>query len=519
MTIKFQYITDTEGDLDFFKKQIKNSNIVRFTNDDENEIKFISPELDTRLVFGGDICDRGHDITITNMLVNFKEKHPDRVVLILGNRDANKTRFATELPLSPDAALNDTIDAVVKTPFGRSFRDYLAAKFPDNITESLNTSVNRLKWILEDTMGAPQAFESRRKELADINNKSVGDEDVFTSFRASVEPNGFMRKYISLAQIGVIIGDTIIVHGAITPTNVGKVPNGFIAFEETPLASTSSFFQPPAMLDADDVHAWIEQLNYWYQSAVKRWVDTPFQAPSYQYRDDVPSSPIQHIASGVGSKFASKTPVVSTFLKERRTPWMVAESVARYLEQGSVKRILAGHQPHGDTPLFIIGYEGEEISKNSIQVFTCDTLYGNQHAYHPTDGARIRNTDPRGTSYATVHVTYDEKSKESATYIQGVSGFGIPYETTIHFPAKNEGDRFLGRILKIDGEEHIVRLNSPNEDQNYILTYVKGQFAVTPKTVSREYLEEQEQLGLNVFASIVQDSEFNTSEASCSYSC
>lgn len=60
MTIEFQYITDVEGDLDFFKKQIINSKIVRFANSDKNELEFISPELDTRLVFGGDVCDRGH---------------------------------------------------------------------------------------------------------------------------------------------------------------------------------------------------------------------------------------------------------------------------------------------------------------------------------------------------------------------------------------------------------------------------------------------------------------------------
>lgn len=402
MTIEFQYITDVEGDLVYFKKQINNSKIVQFTNEEENELEFIAPEKDTRLVFGGDVCDAGYDITVANMLIKLKEKYPERVILILGNRDGNKPRFSTELPLSPFESLNDTIDDVLKPAFTdkcRSFRDFLVAKFKA-ADESLNTPVNRLKWILEETMGAPRAFASRREELAVLKNKSIiSDEEVFISFRESVEPHGFMRRYLSLAQIGVIIGDTIIAHGSFLPTSIGKVPNGFIAFEEKALATKSSLFQPsgPDMLQAEDVHEWIDQLNAWYRSAVERWINTTYEHSSYQFSNNVPSSPIQHIASGPGSKFSSRTPVVGSFLKDRRTPWMIDEKVADFLEKGAIKRVIVGHQPHGDTPLFIVGYPGEEISRYSPQVFTCDTFYGHKNAYHSTDGAKIRLSDPRGS--------------------------------------------------------------------------------------------------------------------------
>lgn len=42
MPIQFQYLTDIEGDLAFFKKHVRHSKIVRFTNAEEDELEFIS---------------------------------------------------------------------------------------------------------------------------------------------------------------------------------------------------------------------------------------------------------------------------------------------------------------------------------------------------------------------------------------------------------------------------------------------------------------------------------------------
>ena len=49
-------------------------------------------------MFGGDAFDRGEgDIRIGRLLVDLKLRYPDRVFLILGNRDVNKTRLTSEL--------------------------------------------------------------------------------------------------------------------------------------------------------------------------------------------------------------------------------------------------------------------------------------------------------------------------------------------------------------------------------------------------------------------------------------
>jgi hypothetical protein len=49
-------------------------------------------------VYGGDTQDKGiGDIRFTKLLLALKQEHPDRVQLIIGNRDANKLRLAAEL--------------------------------------------------------------------------------------------------------------------------------------------------------------------------------------------------------------------------------------------------------------------------------------------------------------------------------------------------------------------------------------------------------------------------------------
>ena len=54
------------------------------------------------LVFGGDVCDRGPgDLRITSEILDLKERYPNRVHIILGNRDVNKYRIPFET--TPDA--------------------------------------------------------------------------------------------------------------------------------------------------------------------------------------------------------------------------------------------------------------------------------------------------------------------------------------------------------------------------------------------------------------------------------
>lgn len=96
--------------------------------------------------------------------------------------------------------------------------------------------------ILLYTMGSPSAFEYRRQEL-----RSAGlghsDADVARSFASIVdttpcttaagsapgedtgrvegEGEGLLLRYLSLAQVAVVLGDTLFLHGAVHDFNKG----------------------------------------------------------------------------------------------------------------------------------------------------------------------------------------------------------------------------------------------------------------------------------------------------------
>lgn len=70
-------------------------------------------------------------------------------------------------------------------------------------------------------MGSPFAFEYRRQELQRSNLPS-SDLDVTDSFCGVVDlQEGLMLRYLEQAQVVVILGDVMFLHGAIHDFNQG----------------------------------------------------------------------------------------------------------------------------------------------------------------------------------------------------------------------------------------------------------------------------------------------------------
>ena len=201
------YITDLEGDLDTFNRYLGSGRAVLF-RDEKEELQLRSPTA--AFVFGGDLFDRGPgDLQLARELVALKKRHPDRVFLIMGNRDINKMRFTAELQagevaLGPDSAFQPWWD-----PKATKLADFLAKK------GWTDTPVARLKWMLTCTLGSPHAFGHRRAELARLAGKDVAEiseAEVLESYSQSVlDKNGEVVAYLRNAQVGVIIGDTLFV--------------------------------------------------------------------------------------------------------------------------------------------------------------------------------------------------------------------------------------------------------------------------------------------------------------------
>ena len=87
------YFTDVEGDHDYLDRFVSASRVMGRGQGGELEL---APR--THLVFGGDVVDRGgEDLKVLDIVLGLKEKYPDNVHLVMGNRDANKMRIGQEV--------------------------------------------------------------------------------------------------------------------------------------------------------------------------------------------------------------------------------------------------------------------------------------------------------------------------------------------------------------------------------------------------------------------------------------
>lgn len=191
---KIVYITDVEGNDIYFEHVIKIS---------QGLFRDSQGALDLRpnyhFVYGGDVCDRGKgDLRIATDIVQLAKKYPDRVHLILGNRDINKLRFCTELQTNQ---LKKKLDVF-----------WVDAKDIHEEGEFPCTPATRLHTILECTMGAPQAFQYREKELLEMGiiqeHMTVEEKEdrVVNSYVTSMEPGGCMLEFLRLGTLGLVLG-------------------------------------------------------------------------------------------------------------------------------------------------------------------------------------------------------------------------------------------------------------------------------------------------------------------------
>lgn len=346
------YLTDVEGNLDYFHKYVRLSKVIAWVDSKKNRLKF--KQDNSMFVFGGDAQDRGiGDIRFINLLLDFKKEYPDRVEFIIGNRDANKIRIYSELSekITNNSAHLSKYD---KFPYWVNKKERVTLR---NYLEQNNYEiniVNRLKYILEYTMGSSGSFEKRRAELAILLNKSassISDEDIVASFLNSIAPHpvnvkntndNYLLKYLQYGKIAYIFGEHIFVHGAINKNNMGYVPSGGKLIE--------------------DVHLWVSALNNWYHKELNEYMLNPEcggitkKRKGYKIIDySVPSD--------------NRTVVYSDNLKNGNGNY-INSKVIKYLNNSGIHSIISGHKPHGDCPLVL-------RSKNLTAV-SADTSYSDK---------------------------------------------------------------------------------------------------------------------------------------------
>jgi len=270
------YVTDVEGNLEYFKSFVERSGVLHLAAEDgvTGEVQLELREPDSNyFVYGGDVVDKGFgDIRVARALVSLKRRHPDRVFLLVGNRDLNKLRFAAEL--SQDDIVARTIDDIPRPhwdPSAPTLRQYLEEKLlethddingeedrrnPRTIAD-VNTRANRLHYMLRHTLGSPNTFEFRRRELEILcQTPDVSDDDVVDSFLHEISDGdgGSLLQYLHHAQVAVAIGNTLFLHGAVDANTMKFVPSQDSKFENPPR-------KPAPGKVCEDLHEWIDELN------------------------------------------------------------------------------------------------------------------------------------------------------------------------------------------------------------------------------------------------------------------
>ena len=140
------YLTDVEGNYEYFERYVEISKVLHWA-DPQTRTSLVL-EDGAYFVFGGDSQDKGiGDIRFVKMMLALKEKYPDRVFFIIGNRDANKLRLTTEL--SEEALQSPKVKTDPNFPYWVPKDKVITPEMYCKTNNVADTPVNRLKWLLK----------------------------------------------------------------------------------------------------------------------------------------------------------------------------------------------------------------------------------------------------------------------------------------------------------------------------------------------------------------------------------
>jgi hypothetical protein len=395
------HLTDVEGNLGYMQRWADRSKYLQLRN---GALSFKVPVKDMRqtFVYGGDFTDKGPgDLRIGKALTEFKKSNPNHVFLIAGNREIKCRRFTYEL--DPNHIRQRLL--LGQPAFWRKQiapKDYVSQrmlhdKWVMTSDKDIEKYISRLsteqcqtlylQWMLNETMGCgpfgnkPSTFEYRRLELAELSGKvpeEISDEEVTQSFIDSVAPNGIITRYLKQAQLGVIQGETLFIHGAVTLQNQGYVPG---------LSDTG--YRIP------DAKEWIDTLNRWYSEQITQW-------DSHRFESDI--QPPGHKPLDQYVVYNPKSIVTTNWYQNNKLS-PIPKAVIDYLNRAGIYRVVTGHQPFSDFPLI--------IRDPSLEVIVGDTGYSDPDA--PTDnrGNAIHNLEVFSSEKQT-HVAINAIRKDGS---------------------------------------------------------------------------------------------------------
>ncbi|POM68904.1 Hypothetical protein PHPALM_14871 [Phytophthora palmivora] len=449
-------LTDIEGNWQYVRNVVRQSSCLQLAHSEQGETLELLD--DCQLVFGGDAGDKGDDtIKCYEQLVNLKKRHPDRVVLLVGNRDVNKMRLTSELHNS-EMNLHNMAKEILEGPMWvpedkrMTLKKFLASQGDnedgEDVLEAANTKVNRLKWMLEHTMGAQGDFERRRAELKlrrEGEDKEVTDEDVVKSYLDSVKEGGVLREYLLHGSLAFVTHQTLFVHGGIIN---GDKDASLSALGRVPDEPSTRF---------DSVAEWVGKLNTWYRSQVQEWIEHP------TWNEDHSSRGGNELLKYVLPDYTGSV-VMGRHLVPSGMPTPVPDEIASLLSESGIRRVIIGHTPHGNCPTVVKQTQQRTCATDASgtvpfeDVIMCDTSYSDARA-----------SDNRGSAASEVVV-----ERSGRVLVNGVleDGRRIQYDP--------DEDPWVGRWLQDDTmvKAHLTD-DEACEEASYLVFRVEKGFSYT----------------------------------------
>uniref|UniRef100_A0A7S4UK99 Calcineurin-like phosphoesterase domain-containing protein n=1 Tax=Alexandrium monilatum TaxID=311494 RepID=A0A7S4UK99_9DINO len=489
------YITDLEGDLATLERCLDSGQSV-LRRGQGGQLELASDT--SAFVFGGDLFDRGPgDLRLARALLDLKARHPDRVVLLMGNRDINKMRLTAELDADyltqgrPEAAFSAWWD-----PAAPKLAEYLSSRgLPDS-------RENRLRWMLKCTLGSGGAFEHRRQELRELkleglagagDAEAVTDEEVADSFLATVErEDGEVAAYLANARIAAVFGDTLFVHGAAEERALGFVPS---LATEYAAHSAGEVVSLPGAREGLPLREWVEANNAFAAAAVAQWRAEPrWSLPPDPAGDGGPRAAAGRrggealLAYQCRPAIAAKTVVVTCYVDGKNMPGRraihedlkeglpkcsdpLSPSAAGYLRAGGVRRVVVGHKPNGEAPAVLRSRGDDGLG---YEVISADTNYASRSApsFRGRSWCEVRVRLPAGPSSPRSQ----SRLRGALADGRGAYDFDLPPLGEGSEVLAGTGDPLVG-CQTADGWWVRVRLDGAGEEARYLLSRGEGRGA------------------------------------------
>jgi len=441
------FATDFEGNLTLWHRYLEISRVLRRKANGSLEL------LDgASFVYGGDVVDHlPGDLQILEELVALKQRYPERVHLLLGNRDINKLRLPTEL-----SEVHRCAWPLREHP-GVYWSESRPAETLSEVALAQDSPSARLSWILRETMGAPGAFESRRDELSRrAGGGPVGDEEVVRSFAEYARPGGALFKYLHCGRLAVRVGRTLFVHAGLPRSGDHWMP-GWVP-------------GPPACsgLPLDE---WLATLDALRASALGRVAAAeeagePAVADAWSMRGQggyghpqPAASLLQYGMRDCPDGTRQPSVIYNGWLDDEYQPTLAPDAATvAWLREAGVQRVVCGHQPHGDAPLVLRLAGG-------IDVVTADITYARETLWL---GAQAKG-DEMSECPACCEVLLGPGDGEGR--VHGVLSNGQAFEASLEDPLIGsitaDGWRVKARTQAHNGEGGQLVLMSRNEKYTF----------------------------------------------------